>query len=92
MEKRRPHRIALYGHDTFGLGHLRRNLALAGQLVKDLEGSSLLLITGSPMADAFSIPPHVDVLRLPSVTKDESGHITTEEILEVRFSRLTASH
>lgn len=28
----RPPRIALYGHDTLGLGHLRRNLALAASL------------------------------------------------------------
>ena len=33
-------RLLLYSHDTYGLGHLRRSLAIAGQLAVDLPKAS----------------------------------------------------
>lgn len=70
---RRGLRIALYGHDTFGLGHLRRNLTLAHQLAKDLPNAHFLGLTGSPQAHAFPLPPRFDFVKLPSVTKAGDG-------------------
>ncbi|MGH8874387.1 MAG: hypothetical protein ACRDVM_03925, partial [Acidimicrobiia bacterium] len=43
----RGRRLVLYSHDTFGLGHLRRSLLLAGKLAALPTVSSILLITGS---------------------------------------------
>lgn len=67
-------RILLYSHDTYGLGHLRRTLNIAGQLAHDLPNASQLLITGSMVAGAFSLPPHLDLIKLPALSKRSSGH------------------
>lgn len=66
-------RFLLYCHDTFGLGHVRRTLALAGAITADLPGAEVLVVTGSPIAHAFTLPPRVDYLKLPSVSKLPSG-------------------
>src|SRR5262245_61977982 len=71
--RRRAARIVFSGHDTFGLGHLRRNLTIARQLARDLTEAQLLGITGSPQAHAFAVPPRFDFVKLPSATKSESG-------------------
>ncbi len=71
-EEGRP-RILLYSHDSFGLGHLRRSLTLAAELAQAFPEASLLLVTGSPCATFFDLPPRVGLVKLPSVTKDESG-------------------
>ncbi|MEJ5868809.1 glycosyltransferase [Pseudokineococcus sp. 5B2Z-1] len=69
-------RVALYGHDTQGLGHLRRNLALAEVLAGDGRGGAgadVLVLTGAPEAGLFPRPPGVDVVVLPGVRKDADG-------------------
>lgn len=68
-----PNRILLYSHDSFGLGHLRRNLAIAGALTTRDPRCNVLLVTGSPCATQFDIPTRCDVLKLPAVSKDELG-------------------
>jgi predicted glycosyltransferase len=66
-------RIMLYSHDTFGLGHLRRTLAIAGQLARDLPRASQLIVTGSMVAGAFHLPPHLDLIKLPALSKRGDG-------------------
>lgn len=70
--KKRP-RILLYSHDTFGLGHLRRSLTIAGQLAQDIGKSHQLLLTGSMVAGAFRLPPRLDMIKLPALSKRSSG-------------------
>lgn len=67
-------KIALYSHDTYGLGHLRRSLRLARALERWGPEVDVLLITGSPRAHFFELPGNVEVVKLPSVTKDSDGH------------------
>lgn len=43
----RPRRIALYSHDTQGLGHMRRNLLLAQTMLSLTPRPNILLI-GAP--------------------------------------------
>ncbi len=69
----KPSRILLYSHDTYGLGHLRRTLNIAGQLACDLPNVSQLVITGSMVAGAFSLPPHLDLIKLPALSKRSDG-------------------
>lgn len=76
----RPARIALYSHDSFGLGHLRRNLSLAWALRAEDPAARILLVTGSPRALSFERPPGVEVVRLPAVTKDADGRYITRRI------------
>lgn len=66
-------RILLYSHDTYGLGHLRRSLSIAGQLAQDIPHSYQLLLTGSTVAGAFQLPPRLDMIKLPALSKRSSG-------------------
>jgi len=66
-------RILLYSHDSYGLGHFRRNLLLASSISRALPGASILCVTGSPRSHAFPLPPRFDYLKLPSATKDAAG-------------------
>jgi predicted glycosyltransferase len=65
-------RVALYSHDALGLGHLRRNLAIARALAK--SGSrSILLLVGAREAAAFELPPGVDCVSVPALAKRPDG-------------------
>lgn len=69
---KRP-RILLYSHDTFGLGHLRRSLAVAQQIAQELPKAHQLLLTGSMVAGAFGLPPRLDMVKLPALSKRSTG-------------------
>jgi predicted glycosyltransferase len=77
-------RVLLYSHDSVGLGHLRRNLVLASTLVERIPGASALVVTGSPCATQFPVPPGVDLVKLPSVTKDSKGEYTPRTLPQDR--------
>lgn len=70
-------RVLLYSHDSVGLGHLRRNLAIAGKINEAFPSSNVLILTGSSCATQFQVPDNTDLIKLPSVTKDESGAYVT---------------
>ncbi|MVA77493.1 glycosyl transferase family 28 [Auraticoccus sp. F435] len=65
-------RVALYSHDAVGLGHTRRNLALAGALGG--SGTDVLLVTGCPSAPLLGRPEGCDVVVLPAMTKTSDGY------------------
>jgi predicted glycosyltransferase len=44
--KKGKFRIALYSHDTVGIGHMRRNLSIAQALARSVGEPLILLITG----------------------------------------------
>jgi predicted glycosyltransferase len=66
-------RVALYSHDTQGLGHIRRNLTLASALLQSEQPLSILLISGTQLGSAMTKPAGVDFLALPAVAKDTNG-------------------
>lgn len=66
-------RVALYSHDTVGLGHTRRNLALAGAIVDRHHDVDVIMITGNPEATMLPVPPRTDIVTLPTVAKAPSG-------------------
>ncbi|PRX97127.1 glycosyltransferase family protein [Allonocardiopsis opalescens] len=74
-DRARPHRprVALYSHDAQGLGHTRRNLALAGALSRLSPRPDTLLLSGAPEAAAFRRPPGCDLVSLPGLLKDVRG-------------------
>lgn len=67
-------RIALYSHDTQGLGHVRRNLAIATALMALQPRPVILLIAGAREAGVFPVPPGIDTVTLPAFSKDLNGH------------------
>src|SRR5262245_28052511 len=82
-------RIALYSHDTMGIGHVRRNLLIAQTLVHSHGAASVLLIAGAREASTFAMPPGVDCLTLPSLCKDADGHYEVRR-LSIGLEKLVA--
>ncbi|WP_157937001.1 glycosyltransferase family protein [Geodermatophilus chilensis] len=94
---RQPRRIALYSHDTQGLGHTRRNATLAAALVAAHPDTDVLLLTGNPEAAVLPLPPRTDVVTLPTLRKDADGRYAPrtlagplEQVLDVRSRVLEA--
>ena len=97
---RRP-RIALYGHDTQGLGHLRRNLVLSTAFASDLPeglGAEVMLLTGASEVGMFPRAEGVDALVLPGIRKEACGryaprHLrgSLSDVVGFRTSLITAA-
>ena len=66
-------RIFLYSHDTFGLGHLRRNCKIANALAGALPDARIVIATGSPKAGSFALDRRIHLLRLPGIFKVTDG-------------------
>lgn len=81
--------VLLYCHDTFGLGHLRRSLLIANSLASSARVGGQLIVTGSPMADRFDLPPRTDHIKLPAATKVGEGRYESRS-LPVPFGTLRA--
>ena len=62
-------RVVLYSHDTFGLGHLRRNLAIAEELLAPGRDFDVVLLSGSPVLGDWPLPKGLRVQALPPVVK-----------------------
>ncbi len=63
----------MYSHDSWGLGHLRRSLAIAGAITARFVDADVLIVTGSPCATQFELPDRCDILKLPAISKDVRG-------------------
>jgi len=61
--------IMLYSHDTYGLGHLRRNLAIAHGLLQRAPDLRVTLLTGSPLASRWVGSDRIAVVQLPPAVK-----------------------
>jgi predicted glycosyltransferase len=68
-----PKRFIFYSHDGQGLGHLRRNLAIAAALTKAAPDASVLLATGCHELGSHGLAPNVDLLVLPALRKLGQG-------------------
>lgn len=62
-------RVLFYSHDGTGLGHLRITLGVATAYSQCRPNDSLLLLTGSLQAGAFSLPANLDYIKLPAMPK-----------------------
>lgn len=97
-----PLRIVLYSHDSVGLGHVRRNLALAHALSNQLPGLigravTGILITGTSLAPAFPAPEAWDWVLLPGIAKGSEGYVPRnltlpmQELVSMRARLLQAT-
>ncbi|VAW95634.1 Mlr3248 protein [hydrothermal vent metagenome] len=91
-------RIALYSHDTMGMGHMRRNLMISQALSYSNLQTSILMITGARQASAAQMPPGVDCITLPSLRKESNGNylprsldIPVEDLKRIRAQMIRAS-
>jgi predicted glycosyltransferase len=90
------HKILMYSHDTYGLGHIRRTLAIARSLRK--HPANILILTGSPLVGKFSIPQRIDFVRIPGMIKvtneqylPSSIKLDAAEVLEIRKNIILAT-
>lgn len=88
--------ILMYSHDTYGLGHIRRTMAIANHL-RDTS-TNVLILTGSPLAGRFKFPQQVDFVRIPGMikkTNDEyqslSIRIDQQKALTIRTNIILAT-
>ncbi|MBA2316902.1 MAG: glycosyl transferase family 28 [Euzebyales bacterium] len=95
---RRRRRVALYSHDTQGLGHLRRNLMIAEALAGGDDAPAILLLSGAIQLRLFALPPAADCVTLPALRKDvdgtyaaESLHLSLEEVVALRSATIEAA-
>jgi predicted glycosyltransferase len=86
----------MYSHDTYGLGHIRRTMAIANHLRG--TNTNILILTGSPIAGRFALPSQVDFVRIPGMikkTNDEyrslSIKIDDEQALNIRTNIILAT-
>ena len=91
-------RMAIFSHDTLGLGHLQRCTNIARALTARHPGLSVLLLTGSPAVHRFALPEGVDYVKLPSVRKTASEQysarslgVSDEGVLRLRTNLILRS-
>lgn len=88
--------ILMYSHDTYGLGHIRRSMAIAEHLSR--PDTNILILTGSPMAGRFKFPESVDYVRIPGMIKKTNDEyfplairIDPRHAMEIRKSIILAT-
>lgn len=96
MARKPTYNILMYSHDTYGLGHIRRTMAIAASLSG--PDVNILILTGSPIAGRFTFPEQVDFVRIPGMikkTNDEylplSIKINPKHALDIRKNIITAT-
>jgi predicted glycosyltransferase len=96
MGRNSTYNIMMYSHDTYGLGHIRRTMAIAAHLLG--PRINILILTGSPIAGRFSFPEQIDFVRIPGMikkTNDEylplSIKINARHALDIRKNIITAT-
>ncbi len=66
-------RIAIFSHDAYGVGHVRRCLRIIQALAEQAPQAAILLITGAPPLDMFKLlPPNADYVKLPTIPPVDS--------------------
>ncbi|MGL5078006.1 MAG: glycosyltransferase family protein, partial [Waterburya sp.] len=91
-------RIMVYSHDAYGLGNIRRMLAICKSLLKSIPNLSILLVSGSPMLQSFRLPQGLDYIKLPCLNRGSSGEMAVkylnadiESILTLRSELILAA-
>ncbi|MBW2594185.1 MAG: glycosyltransferase [Deltaproteobacteria bacterium] len=96
MKKKATYNILMYSHDTYGLGHIRRTMAIAAHLCQD--DVNILILTGSPIVGRFVFPERIDFVRIPGMIKTTnqeyqplSVKIHPDHALNIRKSIIAAT-
>jgi len=86
----------MYSHDTYGLGHIRRTMAIASHLRN--TDINILILTGSTIAGRFPLPDQIDFVRIPGMIKKTNEEylplsikINPEHALDIRKNIIKAT-
>lgn len=71
-------RLMVYSHDGFGLGNIRRMLAICTHLLDSIPELSILVVSGSPMLHSFRLPKRLDYIKLPCLNRGASGEMSAK--------------
>jgi len=71
-------KLLVYSHDTYGLGNIRRMLAICQHLLETIPKLSILLVTGSPVIHSLRLPALLDYIKLPCLTRTGRGEYQTK--------------
>lgn len=71
-------RIMVYSHDAYGLGNIRRMLAICTHLLTHMPELSILLISGSPMIHGFRLPQGLDYIKIPCLSRGLFGNLSSK--------------
>ncbi|MEM9923631.1 MAG: glycosyltransferase [Cyanobacteria bacterium P01_D01_bin.50] len=71
-------RLMVYSHDAFGLGNIRRMLAICEHLLSEIPQLSILLLSGSPMLQGFRLPRGLDYIKLPCLNRGNTGEVAVK--------------
>jgi predicted glycosyltransferase len=94
-------KIAVYSRNTFGLGNIRRMLAVCDHLLTSVRGLSILLVSGSPMVHSFRLPRGLDYIKLPCLNRGDRSKLSAkylatkvDETIQLRSDliRVAVSH
>lgn len=91
MPARAP-RIAIFTHDAYGVGHVRRSSRILRAVAEKEPRAALLLITGSPVTKLLrELPQNADTIKIPTMvtsggdrTKPQSLNIGVAELASLR--------
>lgn len=91
-------RLMAVCHDSVGIGHLRRTLAIAEQAVRTIPSCRVLVVSGTLHASYYAMPDKVDYVKLPSLRKGpdyrycaKSLGVNLQDVISVRSAILTAT-
>lgn len=76
-------RMMIYCQDSFGLGHLRRNVNIAHAVSRLRPDASILFVADSPLAPFFSLPRNSDFVKLPTLVKVSKGDWEVHRLSQV---------
>ena len=71
-------KLVVYSHDAFGLGNIRRMMAICEHLLTSVPNLSILLISGSPVLHRFRTPTGLDYIKLPCVGRNRTGEVSAK--------------
>ncbi len=96
MSPSADYNILMYSHDTYGLGHIRRTMAIASHLQN--ANTNILILTGSPIVGRFTFPEQVDFVRIPGMIKKTNNEyqslsirIEANQALKIRTDIIKAT-
>jgi predicted glycosyltransferase len=73
-------RFFFYSHDGMGLGHVRRQIAIAAALAATHPDAKVLLATSVDDVAGLGLPPNVDTLKLPGLRKVANGDYASRRL------------